>query len=218
MRLLLVEDDGPLARGLKTSLQNAGYAVDWVALGELAVKSFQGAEYQLVILDLGLPDIDGLLVLSQLKAINAAVPVLILTARSDIDSKVTGLDQGADDYLAKPFDVAELMARIRVLERRSGTNHAALIQIRNVILNTGNNQLLVDNQAVDLSRKEYMVLRALMENTNRIQSKLSLEEKLYDWGEEISSNTIEVHISNLRKRLPTQFIATVRGVGYLVKE
>jgi len=218
MRLLLVEDDGPLARGLKTSLQNAGYAVDWVALGELAVKSFQGAEYQLVILDLGLPDIDGLLVLSQLKAINAAVPVLILTARSDIDSKVTGLDQGADDYLAKPFDVAELMARIRVLERRSGTNHAALIQIRNVILNTENNQLLVDNQAVDLSRKEYMVLRALMENTNRIQSKLSLEEKLYDWGEEISSNTIEVHISNLRKRLPTQFIATVRGVGYLVKE
>ncbi|WP_100915683.1 response regulator [Pseudoalteromonas spongiae] len=218
MRLLLVEDDGPLARGLKTSLQNAGYAVDWVALGELAVKSFQGAEYQLVILDLGLPDIDGLLVLSQLKAINAAVPVLILTARSDIDSKVTGLDQGADDYLAKPFDVAELMARIRVLERRSGTNHAALIQIRNVTLNTENNQLLVDNQAVDLSRKEYMVLRALMENTNRIQSKLSLEEKLYDWGEEISSNTIEVHISNLRKRLPTQFIATVRGVGYLVKE
>lgn len=218
MRLLLVEDDGPLARGLKTSLQNAGYAVDWVALGELAVKSFQGADYQLVILDLGLPDIDGLLVLSQLKAINAAVPVLILTARSDIDSKVTGLDQGADDYLAKPFDVAELMARIRVLERRSGTNHAALIQIRNVTLNTENNQLLVDNQAVDLSRKEYMVLRALMENTNRIQSKLSLEEKLYDWGEEISSNTIEVHISNLRKRLPTQFIATVRGVGYLVKE
>ncbi|TMO82155.1 response regulator [Pseudoalteromonas spongiae] len=218
MRLLLVEDDGPLARGLKTSLQNAGYAVDWVALGELAVKSFQGADYQLVILDLGLPDIDGLLVLSQLKAINAAVPVLILTARSDIDSKVTGLDQGADDYLAKPFDVAELMARIRVLERRSGTNHAALIQIRNVTLNTENNQLLVDNQAVDLSRKEYMVLRALMENTNRIQSKLSLEEKLYDWGEEISSNTIEVHISNLRKRLPAQFIATVRGVGYLVKE
>lgn len=218
MRLLLVEDDGPLARGLKTSLQNAGYAVDWVALGELAVKSFQGAEYQLVILDLGLPDIDGLLVLSQLKAINATVPVLILTARSDIDSKVTGLDQGADDYLPKPFDVAELMARIRVLERRVGTNHAALIQVRNVTLNTENNQLLVDNQAVDLSRKEYMVLRALMENTNRIQSKLSLEEKLYDWGEEISSNTIEVHISNLRKRLPTQFIATVRGVGYLVKE
>lgn len=218
MRLLLVEDDGPLARGLKTSLQNAGYAVDWVALGDLAVKSFQGAEYQLVILDLGLPDIDGLLVLSQLKAINATVPVLILTARSDIDSKVTGLDQGADDYLAKPFDVAELMARIRVLERRAGTNHAALIQVRNVTLNTENNQLLVDNQAVDLSRKEYMVLRALMENTNRIQSKLSLEEKLYDWGEEISSNTIEVHISNLRKRLPTQFIATVRGVGYLVKE
>jgi DNA-binding response OmpR family regulator len=217
MRLLLIEDDGPLARGLKTSLETQGYAVDWVALGKLGIESVARIDYQLVILDLGLPDLDGLEVLTKLKAHNATLPVLILTARNDIHSKVTGLDQGADDYLAKPFDVAELMARLRVLERRNGTNTQTNIVVNNVVLNTQNNQLIVDGNEVSLSRKEYMVLRALMENLNRIQSKSSLEEKLYNWGEDVSSNTIEVYISNLRKRVPKDFIKTIRGVGYIIK-
>jgi len=217
MRLLLIEDDGPLARGLKTSLETQGYAVDWVALGKLGIESAARIDYQLVILDLGLPDLDGLEVLTKLKAHNASLPVLILTARNDINSKVTGLDQGADDYLAKPFDVAELMARLRVLERRNGTNTQTNIVVNNVVLNTQNNQLIVDGNEVSLSRKEYMVLRALMENLNRIQSKSSLEEKLYNWGEDVSSNTIEVYISNLRKRVPKDFIKTIRGVGYIIR-
>jgi DNA-binding response OmpR family regulator len=217
MRLLLIEDDGPLARGLKTSLETQGYAVDWVALGKLGIESAARIDYQLVILDLGLPDLDGLEVLTKLKAHNATLPVLILTARNDIHSKVTGLDQGADDYLAKPFDVAELMARLRVLERRNGTNTQTNIVVNNVVLNTQNNQLIVDGNEVGLSRKEYMVLRALMENLNRIQSKSSLEEKLYNWGEDVSSNTIEVYISNLRKRVPKDFIKTIRGVGYIIR-
>jgi DNA-binding response OmpR family regulator len=218
MRLLLIEDDGPLARGLKTSLETQGYAVDWVALGKLGIESATQIDYQLVILDLGLPDLDGLEVLTKLKAHNATLPVLILTARNDINSKVTGLDQGADDYLAKPFDVEELMARLRVLERRNGTNTQTNIVVNNVVLNTQNNQLIVDGTEVGLSRKEYMVLRALMENLNRIQSKSSLEEKLYNWGEDVSSNTIEVYISNLRKRVPKDFIKTIRGVGYIIKQ
>lgn len=217
MRLLLIEDDGPLARGLKTSLETQGYAVDWVALGKLGIESAARIDYQLVILDLGLPDLDGLEVLTKLKAHNATLPVLILTARNDINSKVTGLDQGADDYLAKPFDVEELMARLRVLERRNGTNTQTNIVVNNVVLNTQNNQLIVDGNEVGLSRKEYMVLRALMENLNRIQSKSSLEEKLYNWGEDVSSNTIEVYISNLRKRVPKDFIKTIRGVGYIIR-
>ncbi|MFY8297880.1 response regulator [Pseudoalteromonas sp. SS15] len=217
MRLLLIEDDGPLARGLKTSLETQGYAVDWVALGKLGIESAARIDYQLVILDLGLPDLDGLEVLTKLKAQNATLPVLILTARNDINSKVTGLDQGADDYLAKPFDVEELMARLRVLERRNGTNTQTNIVVNNVVLNTQNNQLIVDGNEVGLSRKEYMVLRALMENLNRIQSKSSLEEKLYNWGEDVSSNTIEVYISNLRKRVPKDFIKTIRGVGYIIR-
>lgn len=217
MRLLLIEDDGPLARGLKTSLETQGYAVDWVALGKLGIESAARIDYQLVILDLGLPDLDGLEVLTKLKAHNASLPVLILTARNDIHSKVTGLDQGADDYLAKPFDVEELMARLRVLERRNGTNTQTNIVVNNVVLNTQNNQLIVDGNEVGLSRKEYMVLRALMENLNRIQSKSSLEEKLYNWGEDVSSNTIEVYISNLRKRVPKDFIKTIRGVGYIIR-
>lgn len=149
MRLLLIEDDGPLARGLKTSLETQGYAVDWVALGKLGIESAARIDYQLVILDLGLPDLDGLEVLTKLKAHNATLPVLILTARNDIHSKVTGLDQGADDYLAKPFDVAELMARLRVLERRNGTNTQTNIVVNNVVLNTQNNQLIVDGNEVD---------------------------------------------------------------------
>jgi two-component system OmpR family response regulator len=218
MRILLVEDDIPLARELKTSLKNQGHAVDHIALGKEALSSAVTHNCNLVILDLGLPDMDGLDVLKSLKQTNKRLPVLILTARDGIESKVTGLDLGADDYLSKPFSSEELFARIRVIERKLGTNDSALICIANVILDTRANTLSVDNTDVPLSRRELMIAKALMEHEGRIQSKDSLESTLYEWGDEISSNAIEVHVSNLRKKLPKDFIHTVRGVGYVVRK
>ncbi len=217
MRLLLVEDDLPLARELKASLHNKGYAVDHVDNGEYALLSAKTQPPDLVILDLGLPDIDGFDVLKQLKKSHSALPILVLTARDGVDNKVKGLDLGADDYLAKPFSSEELFARIRVIERKVGTNTSSIITLKNVNLDVTQNLASVDNTDINLSRREFMILRILMENVGRIQSKDSLENKLYEWGDEISSNTIEVHVSNLRKKLPADFIKTIRGVGYVVR-
>lgn len=144
-------------------------------------------------------------------------PVLILTARDSIKDKVRGLDSGADDYLPKPFDIEELLARLRALERRLSKTTSATIALGNVALDTNTHQLTVDGSIVDLARREYMLLKALMESGNKIQTRESLENKLYSWGEEISSNAVEVHIHHLRKKLPTGFIQTVRGVGYIIK-
>ena len=217
MRLLLVEDDIPLAEGLKQSLNRESYAVDWVDSGQQAIHAVSTGECELVILDLGLPDIDGLQVLNKIKHLNSELPVLILTARDGIDNKVKGLDLGADDYLAKPFDIAELLARLRVIERRIGTSNSAIISIKDIELDTKAHSVKNNKQAIELSRREYMITKALMENAGRIQSKSQLENKLYEWGEEICSNTIEVHIHNIRKKLPKEFIKTVRGVGYIVR-
>jgi len=218
MRILLVEDDIPLARQLKTSLQTQGHAVDHVEFGKHALSSAVNQDCNLVVLDLGLPDMDGLEVLKQLKHSHKDLPVLILTARDGIESKVTGLDLGADDYLSKPFASDELFARIRVIERKQGTSDSALITIGDVSLDTRANTLSVNQTSVNLSRRELMICKALMDNEGRIQSKDSLESKLYAWGDEISSNTIEVHVSNLRKKLPKDFIKTIRGVGYVVRK
>ena len=217
MRILLVEDDLPLARELKASLHHKGYAVDHVDNGKLALLAADTQTSDLIILDLGLPDIDGLEVLKQLKAKSTNLNVLILTARDGVEHKVKGLDLGADDYLAKPFSMDELLARIRVIERKNGTNTSSLITAKNVSLEVSTNFFTVNDKTVELSRREFMIVRILMENLDRIQSKASLETKLYEWGDEISSNTIEVHVSNLRKKLPEDFIKTIRGVGYVVR-
>jgi DNA-binding response OmpR family regulator len=217
MRILLVEDDMPLAHELKASLHNQGYAVDHFDNGAHALLSVEAKTADLVILDLGLPDIDGLEVLRRIKKINKHLPVLILTARDGVEHKVAGLDLGADDYLAKPFSIEELFARIRVIERKIGNNSSSVINVKGLSLDISGNSVMIDNQSVSLSRREFMIMRVLMENLNRIQSKDSLETKLYEWGDEISSNTIEVHVSNLRKKLPIDFIKTVRGVGYVIR-
>ncbi|WP_371195078.1 response regulator transcription factor [Glaciecola sp. SC05] len=218
MKILLVEDDAPLARALKESLVNQQHSVTWVASGELALNSFREHSFELVILDLGLPDMDGMQVLKVIKTINAKIPVLILTARDGTEHKVEGLDLGADDYLSKPFDMPELLARLRVIERRFGTAVSAVITIANVSIDTAASSIEVDGQSVALSRREWMIIKLLMESAGRVLSKDTIEARLYDWGEEIASNTIEVHISNLRKKLPTDFIQTLRGVGYVVKK
>lgn len=218
MKILLVEDDIPLAEGLKQTLRRKNYAVDWVNNGTLALNAVRTGDIELVILDLGLPDMDGLDVLKQAKGLNKSLPVLILTAKDDVEHKVKGLDLGADDYLAKPFDIDELLARLRVIERRIGTSSRSVISIDNITLDSAAQFVFNDKQEVPLSRREYMITKSLMENAGRIQSKSQLENTLYEWGEEVSSNTIEVHIHNIRKKLPSDFIQTVRGVGYIVRK
>ena len=218
MKILLVEDDIPLAQGLHKSLRHEGYSVDCVHDGKSAISAVSTGSNDLVILDLGLPDIDGLDVLKNIKSKSKQLPVLILTARDSLDDKVIGLDFGADDYLAKPFDMAELFARLRVMERRLGTAGSALIKQGNVTLDTTANIVFVHDEPIRFSRREYMIIKSLMENIGRIQSKEQLENKLYEWGEEVASNTIEVHVHHVRKKLPKDFIKTVRGVGYIVSK
>lgn len=222
MRLLLVEDDLPLASALQQSLQTEGFVVNHVNQGKLALNALATPDQDMVILDLGLPDMDGLEVLKQLRNNNSKLPVIILTARDSIDSKVQGLDFGADDYLAKPFEIQELMARLRVIERRLGTASTAVICIANVKLDTQAHKVFIcdtdSSQETELtfSKKEFMVLKALMENAGRVLSRENIESKLYHWGEEVLSNAVEVHIHKLRKSLPEKFIQNVRGVGYII--
>jgi len=218
MRILLVEDDPSLADGIATALKREGYAVDLAHTGAQAQTLVRHAEPDLIVLDLGLPDIDGIALLKQLRRTLHA-PVLILTARDGVDEKIRGLDAGADDYLTKPFDQAELFARLRALERRTATAHhhgSAELSLGRVSLNLANHNAQCDNLDVVLSRREFSLLRALMERPGQILTREQLEQKLYSWGEEVSSNTIDVHIHNLRKKLYPEFIRTMRGVGYLV--
>jgi len=218
MPILLVEDDRDLASGLQQALQNDGFAVNHVATGSAALAAIETEAPEIIILDIGLPDIDGLTVLKRLRKGHPRLPVLLLTARTSIDDKVAGLDSGADDYLAKPFEMEELLARLRVLQRRLSTAESSTISIGAISLNTTSHEVQVDGNEIELSRREYMLLKALMENTGRVQTREALETKLYAWGEEISSNAIEVHIHNLRKKLAPDFIKTIRGVGYVVSQ
>lgn len=214
MNILLVEDDLALSGALGDSLRRQNYAVNAVHSGKDALAAVKQGETDMVVLDLGLPDMDGLQVLKSLRSRDASLPVLILTARDSMNDKILGLDGGADDYLPKPFDMAELFARLRVLERRLGNVASSDISLHGVSLNLAEHSVTVNNSPVSLPRREFMVLRILMENAGRVLSKQQFENKLYEWGDEVASNTIEVHISNLRKKLPDQFIKTIRGVGY----
>ena len=220
MRILLVEDDLPLATALQRSLNNQGFVVNHVNEGRLALNAISTPDQDMIILDLGLPDIDGLTVLNELRNQKSSLPVIILTARDSIESKVQGLDYGADDYLVKPFEIQELMARLRVIERRLGTANSSLICVGEVKLDTFSHKVFVGNSQPPIekhfSKKEFMVLKALMENAGRILSREKIESKLYHWGEEVLSNAVEVHIHKLRKSLPDNFIQNVRGVGYII--
>lgn len=216
MQILLVEDDASLADGLRTALRREGFSVNHVTSGKSALSAFSTDPPEIVILDLGLPDMDGLEVLAAVRAGENGPPVMVLTARDTIADKVSGLDQGADDYLAKPFEMPELLARLRALERRISAVKTSMISIAPVMLDIQAHKMSVDGREVDLPRREFMLLKTLMMNPGRIFSKQNLEEKLYGWGEEPASNSIEVHIHHLRKKVPPEFIKTVRGVGYSV--
>lgn len=216
MHLLLVEDDHLVAQGLIRSLRQENYSVEHSGTVKHALESLSSGEIELVILDLGLPDGDGTQILKYIKAQKKVIPVVILTARDSIDDKVQGLDMGADDYLAKPFEPAELFARLRVASRRINHTHSSLLQCGEVVMDSSAHTVTLSGDSLTLARKEYMLLKALMENQGRVQSKQQLENKLYQWGEEVGSNAIEVHIHHLRKKFPSDFIKTLRGIGYVV--
>lgn len=216
MRILLVEDDLSLATGLKDALGREGFVVNHVATGQMALAAVRAEVPDMLVLDLGLPDMDGLQVLASIRQRDEHVPVMVLTARSGLDDKIAGLDSGADDYLAKPFNVEELAARLRVFERRLSTAVTSIVAIGEVELDTAAHSVRVAGELVELPRREYMLLKILMESAGKVLTRESLDARLYSWGEEVASNTLEVHIHHLRKKMPDKLIKTVRGIGYTV--
>ena len=217
MQILLVEDDNLLADAIVIALRRGNFNVNRVSNGKDALLVVDTSMPDIIILDLGLPDMDGIELLKKIRRSGFTNPTLILTARHTLQDKVKGLDSGADDYLPKPFEMDELLARLRALERRLSSASSASIVIGGVALNTDSHQLEINGENIELARREYMLLKALMESGNKIQTREMLENKLYSWGEEVSSNAVEVHIHHLRKKLPDGFIQTVRGVGYVIK-
>ena len=216
MRILLVEDDNLLGDGVCAGLRREENAVDWVKNGETALSAMVETQYDCVVLDIGLPKMSGLDVLAHVRESNNAVPVLILTAQDDIADRVKGLDAGADDYLVKPFEFSELCARLRALTRRTRGNASEIIHYKNITINTTAHSVEYNDKIVELSRREYTLLIEMVSNQGRVLSRQHLEQKLYSWGDEIESNTIEVYIHHLRKKLYSDLIKTVRGIGYIV--
>jgi len=217
MRVLIVEDDQIIGSGLVQSLTNNNYTVDWVETVASAQAALVTQTYDILILDIGLPDGSGLDILYKLRRENNQMPVLILTAYDEISSKISGLDAGADDYLIKPFDLNELLARMRALRRRSNGSGSPVLQIGDVVLDPVSHKVLLDNEEVELGAKEFAILHALMEKPERLISKAQLEDTLYGWNAEIESNTVEVHIHGIRKKLGKNIIRTVRHAGYQIK-
>lgn len=216
MRLLLVEDDAMIGGSVQDGLRQDGFAVDWVRDGEAAELALANEPYDLLLLDLGLPGRSGLDVLSALRKRGDAMPVLILTARDAVADRVKGLDSGADDYLVKPFDLDELAARVRALIRRKAGRAEPMIRHGDLMLNPATHQATLHGAELTLTAREFALLEALLERPGAILSKAQLEERLYGWGEEVESNTVEVYVHALRKKLGAEFIRNVRGVGYMV--
>jgi len=217
MRILLVEDDELLGDGLAAGLRHCGYNVDWLQDGESARAALATDDYAALVLDLGLPRLDGMAVLRLLRAEGNAIPVLILTARDSTWDKVGGLDSGADDYLVKPVDLDELAARLRALTRRGSGTRAPLLKFRDVELDPAARRVRLLGQPVDISATEFVILEMLMRNVGQVISRAQLESALYGWGEGVESNVVEVHIHHLRRKIGANLIRTVRGVGYLME-
>lgn len=216
MRVLVVEDDELLGDALRAGLTQDGYSIDWVKDGKQADSALSLESYSAVVLDLGLPQMSGLEVLKRLRQRHTNTAVLILTARDTVQDKINGLDSGADDYLIKPFDMGELTARLRALVRRLNGHTTPVLSVGGVILDPAAHTVMYQNETIDLSGREFAVLHTLMLSAGRVLSRQQLENKLYSWGQEVESNTVEVHIHHLRRKLYPQLIETIRGVGYLM--
>jgi two-component system, OmpR family, response regulator len=218
MRLLLVEDEPSLSRQLHETLEKAGYAVDAAADGEEGHFLGSTETYDAVILDIGLPKLDGLKVLSKWRKDGHSMPVLLLTARDSWSDKVAGLDAGADDYLAKPFKMEELQARLRALIRRTSGLATSEMSCGPVILDTRTSRVTVGDEVIRLTAQEYKLLAYLMHNKSKVVSRTELTEHIYDQDFDRDSNTIEVFITRIRKKLGTDLIRTVRGLGYVLED
>jgi len=214
MRILLVEDDALLGDGIHAGLKLAQHAVDWARDGEAARLALLDHGYDACVLDLGLPKRNGLSVLKDLRHRGSRLPVLILTARDANTDKIAGLDAGADDYLTKPFDLQELLARLRALIRRAAGEARPTLEHAGVVLDPASKQVSFNGQPVALSAREFALLEDLLRHKGHIRSRAQLEESLYAWGEETESNTVEVYIHHLRKKFGVDFIHTLRGLGY----
>jgi len=212
MRILLVEDDLALGEGIRTALKPEGYTVDWLQDGVSALHALTHESFELVILDLGLPRMDGLQLLKHLRAAANPLPVLVLTARDATADRIAGLDAGADDYLTKPFDVAELKARLRTIE----TAPQPALEYRGISLDPVSQEVCYQGRVINLPRKEFLLLHELIAQPGRVLTRDRLQQVLYGWDEEVESNALEVHIHHLRKKFFSELIRTVRGVGYLV--
>ena len=214
MRLLLVEDDAMIGESIEEELREQGYAVDWVRDGKAAELALQTHHYDLVLLDLGLPRKQGLDVLADYRRHGGKAPVLIITARDAVDDRVRGLDTGSDDYLVKPFDLEELNARVRALLRRRVGRATPEIRYHQLVLNPATREVTFRDYPLSLSAREFAVLHALMDPPGEVVARGRLEETLYGWGEEVESNTLDVFIHHLRKKIGADMIHTVRGVGF----
>ena len=219
MRALLVEDNALLADGIILGLKHYGYTVDWVKDGRTAkdIITSHHDKFDVIVLDLGLPKIPGLEVLKYMRKKDVNTPVLILTAHDSINDRVAGLDAGADDYLAKPFDLDELCARMRALQRRAADRSSPVIIYGDITLDPAAHTVKKAGEDIILSRREFSLIQKLIENAGRVISREQLNQSLYGWGENIDSNALEVHIHNLRKRFGNKFIRTIRGVGYMAE-
>ncbi|MEY2343243.1 response regulator [Acidithiobacillus sp. IBUN Pt1247-S3] len=219
MRILLVEDDRMLADALVLALRDGGHAVDWVSDGRTARSTMQRSEHEVLLLDLGLPDDDGVQLLQDLRAQGHTLPVLILSARDALEERLRGLDAGADDYLIKPFSARELLARLRAVQRRQGGQAGPLLSNGLISLDPSTREVWREGEkAQRLSAREFSLLSALLQRPGRILSREELETRIYGWGEEVESNSIDFLIHSLRKKLGADAIKNLRGAGWLVEK
>ena len=216
MRVLLVEDDLMIGESLSDALQDEAYTVDWVKDGRQAILTLKVQAYDIILLDLGLPEIDGMGVLTVIRDAKIDTPVLIITARDEVKDRIAGLDSGADDYVVKPFELGEVFARMRVLIRRAQGKADNQLSVGNLTLDTAHKRVVMDNTAVDLTAKEYMLLTTFMLAPEKVMSKTKLEDSLYGWGGEVESNAIEFLIHSLRKKVGQERIKNIRGLGWYI--
>ena len=218
MRILLAEDDPSLGEGIRTALKRAAFTVDWVQNGPSALTAISDGNIDLVVLDLGLPRMDGIEVIRQVRAAGGNVPILVLSARERAADRTLGLDVGADDYLGKPFDTAELLARVRALLRRSAGRAQPTLEAGALRLDPARLTATWHGRALDLTRREFALLRLLMEQRGRPMARETIQRHLYGWDEDVASNAVDVHVHQLRRKLAPGLIRTVRGIGYAMDE
>jgi two-component system response regulator QseB len=218
MRVLLVEDDELLGDGVSAGLKQYGYTIDWLKDGLSAEQALRTESFDAIILDIGLPKKTGLELLESIRSHGNVTPVLILTARETVEDRIKGLDCGADDYLVKPFDLDELCARLRALQRRLSSRAIPLIEHGGITLDPASHAVSLNGEEVALSRREFALLHKLLENAGRVLSREYLTQTLYGWDDDVDSNALEVHIHNLRKKFGSKFIKTIRGVGYMATD